>query len=77
MRAEGRLSAQDFVDKIEENKDRLEETLHETSVMLDTKKIIQERVSMLTSIVKKRRKVKNEKDNKGRRKKAKTDSTSG
>lgn len=74
MRSEGRLSAEDFVDKIEENKDRLEETLHETSVMLDTKKIIQERVSMLTSFVKKRRRI-TKKNNKSRRKKAKSDLT--
>jgi CPA1 family monovalent cation:H+ antiporter len=53
-RKEGRISKEEFAFKLEDNKDMLEETIHDSSVMLETKKIIQERVSMLSSIVKKK-----------------------
>ncbi len=57
-RKEGRISADEFAAKLEENKDMLDETIRESSVMLETKEIIQERVSMLSSIVRKKPKTK-------------------
>ena len=57
-RKEGTISAEDFAYQLEENKDKLEETIHESSVMLETRKIIKERVSMLSSLVKKKPKTK-------------------
>jgi CPA1 family monovalent cation:H+ antiporter len=53
LRTESKISAEDFANKLEENKDKLEEALHESPAMLETKKIIEKRISMVSSLVKK------------------------
>ena len=66
LRTESKISAEDFANKLEENKDKLEEALHESPAMLETKKIIEKRISMVSSLVKKqprKRKPKNKKQN--------------
>jgi Na+:H+ antiporter len=54
LRNESKISAAEFAGKLEENKDKLEEALHESPAMLETKKIIHDRISMVSSLVKKK-----------------------
>jgi ABC-type transport system involved in cytochrome bd biosynthesis fused ATPase/permease subunit len=53
LRAEEKISEQEFTHQLEEYKNKLQETLHESSVLMETRKIIHERASMIYSSVKK------------------------
>jgi monovalent cation:H+ antiporter, CPA1 family len=65
LRAEGKISNEEFTEKIEENKRQLDELIAESPVTVETKKIIHDRVATFTSSIHKipKRKPK-EKENK-------------
>ncbi len=58
MRNERRISDREFVEKLEVCKDMIDDVIHESSAMLETKQIIQERANMLYSSVRRKRKPK-------------------
>jgi CPA1 family monovalent cation:H+ antiporter len=69
LRTEGKISEQEFADKLEQYKDELDETIHESSALKETRRIIRERAELLYSSVKSKPKKKS-KDHKKTAKKA-------
>jgi Na+:H+ antiporter len=61
LRNERKISKVEFGNKLEEFKDQIDETIHDSAMMLETKKIVKERVSMIYSSVKKKPKTKQKK----------------
>ena len=64
LRNERKISAQEFNDKLENFKDAIEETIHDSAMNLETKKIVKERVSMIYSSVNQNKKSKKAKTTK-------------
>ncbi len=58
LKQQGKISGEKFVSNLEEYKDTLDEAIHESSVLLETREIIKERANMLTSILRRRHKAK-------------------
>ena len=67
LMAERKISEQEFADKLEEYKENLDETIHESAALQGTGKIIRERASLLYSSVKKTTKPSKEKTENKRR----------
>jgi hypothetical protein len=66
LMAEGKLSDQEFAERLEENKDQLDQTIHESSTLVETRKIIKRRATLLYKSVAKPRSRKKKPSKKGK-----------
>jgi hypothetical protein len=62
LRNERKISEQEFSNNLEEFKDKIEETIHDSTMMLETKNIVKKRVSMIYSSVNKKTKATDKKN---------------
>jgi CPA1 family monovalent cation:H+ antiporter len=69
LMSDGQLTNEEFVRRLEENKEELDKTIHESATLLETRKIIRRRATLLYKSVAKERM---DKDQKGKKKTSKT-----